>query len=696
MGSRFFKSLFFGSNNNSSPLKSGSGSYDSTTALEPPVKGSYPVAGNGPNVEETLQRARVRREAKQNEGRTNTIEGSIVSRRASITRTQSDTTTQGHAQRPRTAPHNGETGGYVVAKTDDGRTRSGFSMKSPPSFFRRRSSIHSTQSPPDIGSLPPIPTKPVMREVQTYTPSKGLPPSITPAPIAPEPLPDFNGYFTPPFAQKQHHRNFSRNSQSSHIDLLDAHSSLVGKEPSSVRAKASGLRNYGEDVADRNIAVFGDQRLDLNSSDFGYLKSVYAGRKRQASDGVAQNTSYISKTDSDDTGPRTNSKARSSAALSTGVISPEYASASTGRNENYSLEPYDQINRGLPAFESPKADNPPLQNHRRNDSDPIDFSTLPRGRQVREYNPPVLPPQRLSSLGQIPSRVVSPVEESPKSASFQHSPRRPHSKQSSVQAMGHHHSRPVSRSNSITHSEFPTSSPPGAYPNTSSSLEQVSQPRSIGNRQQYSSNGTKQASRPSPPTEYSPAFTIKPIPDQHRQQNSFGSERGTAFPQEQTMLKTPQSKISNGNISNGYKYKEREVPEQNSSSIPRSTFNGHKQKENEALSSSPRSTANGNKKYLVEGAKEAPRLDGIVDLTNTVDTEVITKTLPGTYTPPPFMFVARPSSAISTRSNNSAARHPIYHSPSLSQLASAHNAPIHTFSPGINHPSSLHSKLNRF
>jgi len=37
---------------------------------------------------------------------------------------------------------------------------------------------------------------------------------------------------------------------------------------------------------------------------------------------------------------------------------------------------------------------------------------------------------------------------------------------------------------------------------------------------------------------------------------------------------------------------------------------------------------------IVERAKDPPSLDEVVDLSNTVDTDETTKTMPGTYTPP--------------------------------------------------------------
>ena len=587
MGSRFFRSLFSGSSNHSSSLKSGSGSYDSAAVLEPPVKGSYPVAGNGPNVEETLQRARAKREAKQSESRANTIVNNIVSRAPSIKRNRGGgPQAHAHTQRPSTAPHSGEPGGgrSIATKIDDGRTKSGFSTKSPPSFFsRRRNSLFSSNSPPAVEPLPPLPTKPAVREVQTYTPTKGPTPSSTPAPPPPPPskTPEIAG-FVPPFAQKQHHRNFSRNSQSSHVDILDAYSTMRGKEVASVRAKASGVRNYGEDVADRNIAIFGDQKLDLNSSEFGYLKSVYGGKREHGGDEVAQQKTSRIPRNGDDTKMRAKSEVRSSTPLSSGVVSPEFSYDPTrmDRASNYTFDRSDSRSQALLPSSHPSS--PPSKNPRRKDSDPIDLSTLPRGRQIRDSSTPINPPQRLSSLGQLTPRVVSPVQESPRSASFQTSPPKPTHYSRPSSKTGNHRSssqrRSISRSSSVTYSAFPNTSPP----------------------------------------------------------------------QEQT-----------------------------------STFY-----------SRPMSTA-AKRSYTIDGAKEAPSLEGVVDLNNTVDTEVITKTLPGTYIPIPSVS-ARPSSGMSTSSNYSTSRASTYHSPSLLQLPSAYQkSNFSSFTPGIWPLPQLHSKPNR-
>lgn len=54
---------------------------------------------------------------------------------------------------------------------------------------------------------------------------------------------------------------------SSYIDLFDAVSTLSNRAPNVSRHKtvASGRRDYGEDVADRNIADFGSGDINLLS-----------------------------------------------------------------------------------------------------------------------------------------------------------------------------------------------------------------------------------------------------------------------------------------------------------------------------------------------------------------------------------------------------------------------------------------------
>lgn len=263
------KSIFFGRSSSNNVNLQAAKPYDSIVALDPPVKGSYPVAGNGPNVLDEIQRTRARRQS--------TI-GSIAAPPPNVPRRREDI-----IQRPRTAPHDGMPGGGHTrsksAKSTRGRTLSGFSMKSPPSIFSnsRRNSMQSSVDQPPLPSnpnplIPQVYSPPPPREIKTYIPTNG------------QTNPNASAVFTPPFAQ--HTRNSSQASHKSYVDLLDAHSTIKRtREASLHRTKASGVRNYGEDVADRNIADFGerldrDPKLDLNSPEFSYLKSVYSPKKR--------------------------------------------------------------------------------------------------------------------------------------------------------------------------------------------------------------------------------------------------------------------------------------------------------------------------------------------------------------------------------------------------------------------------------
>ena len=285
MGSRFIDLLFMGKGSHDKSSIKGQ-SYATAIASDPPVKGSYPVAGNGPNVLEEIQRTRAKRQSLTSP--TTPSYGADPAPSIPLSRREPD------IPRPRTAPHNGKPGGgqQHETKAKNGRPLSGFSMKSPPTFFsnssRRNSvsSIHkwrsmkgaSHDSPPLPTSLPSAPV-----HIPTYQPKTGggsrsgyTPPS------------------TPYVHPQQHSRpasiatNTSRRSRS-HIDLLDAHSNIDTKRETSIyRQKASGVRNYGEDVADRNIDKFGhkeknnrDSKLDLTSPEFSYLKQVYSPKKRR-------------------------------------------------------------------------------------------------------------------------------------------------------------------------------------------------------------------------------------------------------------------------------------------------------------------------------------------------------------------------------------------------------------------------------
>lgn len=257
MGSRL-KRLFFGksSSTSSNPNLKGS-SYESAIALDPPVKGSYPVAGNGPNLLDELQRLRLKRESS---ARQPTVDTNEPAPAPTIPRYREEI-----VERPRTAPHNGRAGGVYTSEGNNdthGRTRSGFSLKSHPSFnSSKRNSIRSIAetSPHPVPRPVSKSSTPKAREIKVYQPKK-------PAKLEHEA--DFPDDFTTPIALHQHRA--SQISRKSYIDLVDAYSNIRPyRDVSRDRAKSSGMRNYGEDVADRNIAG-----SDLSSAELSYPKSV--------------------------------------------------------------------------------------------------------------------------------------------------------------------------------------------------------------------------------------------------------------------------------------------------------------------------------------------------------------------------------------------------------------------------------------
>ncbi|RDW80946.1 hypothetical protein BP5796_05644 [Coleophoma crateriformis] len=226
-------------------------SYDSSVAREPPVKGSYPVAGNGPNVFEEIQRSRARRDSRSQSISTGYAEP------PTIPRWREDV-----VERPRTAPHNGLPSGQSNETTD--RTMSGFAAKSPPSFAAHRAKQKSKRF--SALSLSDMHKSSDVEQVQAYQPRRGLSVDDTP------------GFTAPPTWKTIHSRTSSSNIRASHVDLLDAYKNLVGTpEISKSAVKASGVRNYGEDVADRNIIESrGGDTFDLSSPQFSYMKNIYS------------------------------------------------------------------------------------------------------------------------------------------------------------------------------------------------------------------------------------------------------------------------------------------------------------------------------------------------------------------------------------------------------------------------------------
>jgi hypothetical protein len=633
MGSRF-KSLFFGKSGNNNKLLAGQ-SYDSAVALEPPVKGSYPVAGNGPNVLEEIQQSRAKKEAQR--------QSSMNKRQSIFSTINIPRRRDDAADRPQTAPHNDKAGGGYTSATNNapGRTRSGLSMKSPPSFFSgsRRNSIRS-----NIDVPPPVPRKPI-REIQTYQPKKG------PTPAPPEPI---ARDFVPPFAQRQHNRNSSNASHRSHVDILEAHSKISrprdnsqhrvqasgvshadileaqsnirsppiqhrvkpstashldlfeaqsnirGREPPQHQAKASiashvdvleahsnitkprepsrhraKASKYGEDVADRNIKDFGERdqhRLDLNSPEFSYLKSVYSPPKKPVAGG---------------------SQSRADSPLG------HILGTNSSSDDTTLHQPHDKATsiRSTTAPRTgmvypPRVDSTSVHSFGTSRGRDDDHSILSNGTHDRT------------------NRALSPLSSTAASIYDEPPPRNPRRKSlgsttgSSTPARG----RITTAANPL-----PFTPPP----------PRVTSP--VGKR--------------------SSSATI--VTSKYNQQNMPPSQSNTA-------------PTTNGGMKS------------RSGSVSYSAFPSSNRREGQASgspiesASRPQSRGGPNERarLITIGAKEPLSLEGVVDLTNTVDADVDTKTLPGTYPPPiPSISVSRPLSTISTMSRKSN-----YTPPALSPL----------------------------
>ncbi|KAF4998273.1 hypothetical protein FGRMN_3322 [Fusarium graminum] len=204
----FFSSIFARkSNSNGASLKGQS--YKSTVAAVPPIQGTYPVAGNGPNILDQLQRAA----RKRSRARLSTAPQSLGQNRDhdSIAPPPMVPRFRGVSpSRPTTAPSN-----QVNSQTSRplSITRS----------FRRSNSAWS------------VPEKSTRNRLEKPPPVPSIP---------------------------THHRRASStdSKRSSFIDILDAQGEF---RPPNFRSRvaATGSREFGEDVAERNLD---DNGSDMN------------------------------------------------------------------------------------------------------------------------------------------------------------------------------------------------------------------------------------------------------------------------------------------------------------------------------------------------------------------------------------------------------------------------------------------------
>ncbi|KAK4231390.1 hypothetical protein QBC38DRAFT_355012 [Podospora fimiseda] len=221
-------SFFHKKSNKNKPAALKAHAYDSTSAGSLPIHGAYPVSGNGPNVIDTLSRGRpslplISQTQSAEEELSVPDEPAAPAPGVPLYRNES-------VERPSTAPN--------------GR---------PPSFF---SNTLPRMKKSHIKKPPPVSFK-------MFNSSNGsAPPGSRPASQGSE--------FTT-CRPRAHSRSNSIRSDGGKgfKDILDAHSEIAPSD-FKARIKASGVKDYGEDVADRNI---GENGFNLESN---HVRSFYA------------------------------------------------------------------------------------------------------------------------------------------------------------------------------------------------------------------------------------------------------------------------------------------------------------------------------------------------------------------------------------------------------------------------------------
>ncbi|KAI0458635.1 hypothetical protein F5B21DRAFT_400212 [Xylaria acuta] len=197
--------------------------YDATVALEPPIRGTYPVLGNGSKILEQFQKSHPNLAAVPHN---NATAPSLL-----VPRLRRDGPYGSGVERPRTAPSS-QSGGTT----------------SPSSLQPQRTS-----------ELPPLPKK-------KYGPYR-LPPRIatdiqvSSASARPAPSPGLVSIYSDSI------RSGESGKPRGYVDLLDAQSRI---KPSDFygRIQATGAKNYGEDVADRNRLEKNTNVKDVKDQEF--------------------------------------------------------------------------------------------------------------------------------------------------------------------------------------------------------------------------------------------------------------------------------------------------------------------------------------------------------------------------------------------------------------------------------------------
>lgn len=228
-------------------------SYDTTAIALPPIRGSLPVQGNGPNTLDDLKRAARKRSEAQLSART----APLVSQHEAASPAPAPIVARLRSKslgRPSTAPS-------LPNNTLPGISRPKSAGKNTPSFINPKRApgppyLLGVNGPEDKQTpesehdvLPPVP--PIAARFMSSLPSSPVTTTQSKGPAS----------ITGSVLSGRSDGHSSKGGKAGHVDLLDASGAF---KPSDFRTRlqASGARDYGEDVAERNMGVNG---VDLNS-----------------------------------------------------------------------------------------------------------------------------------------------------------------------------------------------------------------------------------------------------------------------------------------------------------------------------------------------------------------------------------------------------------------------------------------------
>lgn len=657
MGSRI-KNFLFGKGKPKAKSTSKSNTigspYDQYVAADLPVNGNYPIAGNGPNVLEVAQRSRTGSRGSKPPSAHSRWQSRIESPTTNVVPVPAQPvhpvryhydeparpkTAHG---RPQTAP-NGAIGGepttvgWESLNNYNGRerTRSGFTTKSPPPFF-------TSNEPPPITNVNVHQEVKIHREVQVYQPKRG------PGSHSNSSCKAATSRGRQPSNEPAARRPF--------VDLLDAQSTFApSRDVSRHRTIALGNRNYGEDVADRNIRHYGTGAksvLDINSPDLSYLKSLYPpkkvvrieGTESRAASAVGHVLGHDLRNASDDTRPRS-SRVQAVPAGTPAKKKPKPAVASglsvelTAAPDNDDLRPTTayESDRRARNFLSPStitpSDTRPSTGVSRSNSNPS------RGRRhALKEPPPVLPPAELA-------RVLSPsrnVNSAANPTKVDRKRRHTLSAATSKTTKNTEKSTKNVDRRTISQSESRSFSLTSLSPNfRSQSISSLKSPLTLARfREEKSpirsplrahplSNSHSESRSSSLTTQPTLRLKIPPLSTGTREKspvrspqkaNRYSKSHSESRSFSLTSLSVPPQKTRPSTRSG-----ERLLTKANRLSTSHSTLRSF------SLTSTSKPT-------MAERAGRLPNLEGIVDLTNTVDTDVTTKILNGRYAS--FLFLS--------------------------------------------------------